>query len=332
MGEDMVLRINKLFGIIIFILFFIMLTFSDLVVAGAKNGIDMSLNILIPTMFPYTVLSLMFLKSGGFHFLSKFLGVKYALWLVSSIGGYPAGALLICELKGKIPNDFSKKAILYSVNAGPSFILAAVGIKIFNSIYVGLLLLFSHLFISFLFCVFSKDVKQNTDSLFLNGSPFSNLFESLESALKSIVKICGLVIFIACFYELVKNIPFFNKISLITEVTVGVMKAQKNLYLTAFLLSFSGISVIMQVKMILKDLISLKALIFYRLLHGVLSAVCMWICCKIFPISFETISNGIDFNKGISYISLSSGIALIFMCLIFIAEILRQKNNRENHG
>lgn len=328
----MVLKINKLFSIIVFIMFFIVLIFYNKTTFGVKNGIDLCVNILIPTLLPFTVLSLMFLKSGGLLFLSKILGVKLSIWLLSSIGGYPAGALIIKQLRNNNTDLYLKNAVLYSVNAGPAFVIAAIGANIFNNISIGIVLLFSHLFISFLFCVFSKKINASFILKQPTKSPISILFDSLEQGLISTFKICGMVIFVSCFFELIKDIELLKYISLIFEVTVGVAMANKNLYLIAFLISFSGISVILQIKMILKDLISFKTLLLQRLLHGILTTSLLWILLYFFPISIETLSNKISFDSKTSYVSCASGIALIFMCLVFISQILRQKNNRGIHG
>ena len=81
-------------------------------------------------------------------------------------------------------------------------------------------------------------------------------------------------------------------------------------------------------KTILKDLIAFKTLVFQRILHGFLTTILIWIIFLFFPITKETISNGVEFNTQTNYLSISSGIAIIFMCIVFISAILRQKNNR----
>lgn len=329
MGEVMTIKINKFICVFILILFFVLLLFNGKVVLGVKNGINLSLNIIIPSILPFTILSLMFLNSGGLYYLSKIIGPKLSIWFISSVGGYPAGALILNELRQNNDENFLKKSVIYSVNAGPSFVIAAVGMNIFGNKIIGLILLISHLFISLIFCLSTK----NSNKIILKKPPvlppFNLFFSSLEKGLLSIAKICITVIFTTCFFEIFKLIEPLKYLSLIFEVTVGINECGKNLYVAAFLISFSGLSVIMQVKMILKDLISLKTLILQRFLHGALATLLVWLIFKFFPISEQTISNGVLFDIQTNYISVSSGIALIFMCIVFIGAILRQKNNRE---
>lgn len=329
MGEVMIIKINKIFCLFILILFFVLLFFNNAVILGVKKGIDLSLNVIIPSILPFTVLSLMFLKSGGLYYLSKIIGPKLAIWFISSIGGYPSGALILSELRDKTDEKFVKKAVFYSVNAGPSFVIAAVGINVFNNKILGFLLLFSHLFISLLFCVFTKNSHKISLEKPPVTPPFNLFFNALEKGLFSIAKICVTVIFTACFFEIIKLIKPLKYLSLIFEVTVGINECNKNIYLAAFLISFSGISVIMQIKMILKNLISFKALLLQRFLHGVLTTLLILLIFLFFPLTKETISNGIIFNTQINYLSVSSGVAMIFMCIVFIGTVLRQKNNRE---
>lgn len=329
LGEVMIIKINKFICAFILILFFVFLILNEGVFLGVKKGIDLSLNVIIPSILPYTVLSLMFLKSGGLYYLSKIIGLKDAIWFISSIGGYPAGALILKELENSCDKNFLKKAVIYSVNAGPSFVFAVVGMKIFNNKIIGFILLFSHLFISLLFCIFTKNLQKISLEKPPVLSPFNLFFSSLETGLISIAKICITVVFSSCIFETIKLFEPLKLFSLLFEVTVGITECNKNIYLATFLISFSGISVIMQVKMILKNLISFKDLFLQKFLHGILSTALVWLIFLIFPITKETISNGVYFNIQTNYVSIASGIALIFMCIVFILAILRQKNNRE---
>ncbi len=326
----MVVKINKVFSLLIFLSFFALLIFSSIVANGVKTGINLSLNILIPSLLPFTVLSIMFLKSGGFYYLSKIIGAKFSIWLISAIGGYMSGAIVLKNLEENTPKPFLKNACLYAVNAGPSFIFFAVGIATFNNLEIALYLLFSHLAASFIFCVFSKGIDKNLIKKPASLTAGETLFISLEQGLINILKICGMVVFISAIYEIIKIIEPLKFLSLFLEVTVGISKSNKNLYLIQFLLSFSGLSVILQIKMILKNTISFLRCFLYRVLHGTISLIILTILNYFAPISVQTISNNITFHSKISYVSISSSIALIFMCIIFMVQLLRRKNNREN--
>lgn len=325
----MVIRCNKILSLVIIALFFIMLIFSSTLALGVNNGLNLSLNVVIPSLFPFTVLSIMFIKSGGFYYLSKMLGIKISIWLISAIGGYPAGALILKELENSLDKKFIKRAVFFSVNAGPSFVIYAVAINIFNNIKIGIFLLAAHLISSFLFCVFTPGSKTVNIKIPTYLPPFDLFFSSLETALKSILKICGIIIVISSFFEIIKTYDFLKYPALFLEVSVGIEKANKNLYLIAFLLSFSGLSVIMQIKMILNNYINFWLCVIYRILHGTATVFILKILLYFCPLSIPTISNGVPFLNKLNYISITSGMALIFMCLVFIMQILRQKNNRE---
>ena len=65
-------------------------------------------------------------------------------------GGYPAAAKCINDfvLEGKLETKTASKMLCYCVNAGPSFLIAAVGTGVFGSFKVGVLLFAAQFFSS----------------------------------------------------------------------------------------------------------------------------------------------------------------------------------------
>ena len=206
----------------------------------------------------------------------------------------------------------AERLITFTNNSGPLFILGTVGITLFFDTSIGLLLLLTHILASitvgiiFRFWKSNNKERGNIDTLETNIT-FNSLGEvlskSILSAINSIVLIGGFIILFGIILSILQKIhilnflkyfilPIFNLLNLNTEfiipfltglleLTNGVTAissiASKNLginiILSAFLLGFGGISIMLQVLSITsKSDISIKPYILGKLLHGILSA------------------------------------------------------------
>lgn len=108
------------------------------------------LEIIIPSLFPFTVLAVFLQKSGLYRTalkpltfpLSKLLGANEelcALILLSNIGGYPVGArLLSAEVRsGRLSRESAGKLLCCCFGSGPSFVIGLAGLRVFGSAAVG---------------------------------------------------------------------------------------------------------------------------------------------------------------------------------------------------
>ena len=140
----------------ILLLVFLIITNPTICTQGAITGLLLCSRIIIPSLFPFTVCVIFILKSGvlnNLNFLNK-LTIKiwgissqmFAIFLLSLIGGYPLGAKILNE--SEIDSKTAGKMLYFCVNAGPAFIILAVGLGHFNSKEIGYLLFFSHIFSS----------------------------------------------------------------------------------------------------------------------------------------------------------------------------------------
>ena len=323
----MIIKINKVLLLLSFLFLIVLFIFSKEAALGAKNGLFLSIKVIIPTLFPFTVISLFFTNLGGFYYLSKIIGVKFSLWLLSAIGGYPMGALIINELKEEINEDFLKKSLFFSINAGPSFVINAIGTALFKSAKIGYILLLAHLIASFIVCLFvgSKNIKITKYNKDINATNL--FFKTLYIATENMLKITASVMFASTIIELVKSIDFLKNLSLFLEVTSGIYKADKNLYFIVFLLGFSGVSVILQVKTILGNFNKkITSLIFERLVIGLISVLVLKILLLFFDVSITTISNNVSFINKPYVVSVPSGISLILMCVFYAYCTLNKQN------
>lgn len=291
-----------------FMLILLMLAEPDISAAGAAEGILISGRIIIPSLFPFTV-CVLFLSNSGFFGCLKAVspltkrafgisGEMFSVMILSMIGGYPIGAKLLNDSveNGRITPENAGVMLNYCVNAGPAFIVIAVGNGIYGSKAVGWVLLTAHIVSSFIISLFSSFLMQKGDcseekKLHI-PSPSDNFVISSASAAKAVFGICGYVIF---FSSLNSYLTYYSEkyhilkyISALTEVTNGVYGV-KSVLSAAFLLGFAGLSIWCQVLSVGKK-IKFKTMLFigFRIAHGALSAVITKILIKCFKITVPT--------------------------------------------
>ena len=134
------------------------LLFPNDVRNGAANGISFCLYTLVPSLFPFMVLSSFIIHSGISKFIGKLLqpviqflfylpGSAGSVIIMSMIGGYPVGARGCISLleQGAITQKQAHRMLYFCVNAGPAFIISVVGGTLLQNALIGLLLFFSQI-------------------------------------------------------------------------------------------------------------------------------------------------------------------------------------------
>lgn len=132
-------------------------------VSGAKDGLTLCFNVIVPSLFPFFVLASLVVDLGLAAYLGRALeGVMRPLFRVSGpcstavvlgfIGGYPVGARTALQLyqQGLCSKTEAERLLAFCNNSGPAFILGVVGAGVFGSGQVGLLLYLTHCLASIL--------------------------------------------------------------------------------------------------------------------------------------------------------------------------------------
>ena len=129
---------------------------------AAKSGLALCYNVIIPSLFPFFVLSSLVVELGLAGYLGRLLeGLMRPLFHVSGacasafalgfIGGYPVGAKTAISLyeNGMCTKTEAERLLAFCNNSGPAFILGVVGAGVFASSRVGVLLYLAHAAASF---------------------------------------------------------------------------------------------------------------------------------------------------------------------------------------
>lgn len=323
-------------GIIIFLLN------PDTVRNGAIKGLKLCANIIIPSLFPFSVLCLFIAKSECLIFFKKIItpfskilfGLNYYAFfamLLSFLGGYPVGAKIIETLKNenKISKKCAKIMLSYCINAGPAFIIIAVGDCILGSKVLGSLLLFSHLLSSFIIALLCKpllkDEVHTTENHKKTNIILSDvLVQSTADSCTAVISICSFVVLFSVIINILENTEIIlikEYIVPLLEVTSGITKT-KNIYIISGLLGWGGICVHCQIFSVIKNL-RISKLYFYlgRTTHSLLSVLITYLILKFIPLPVETLSNNISFLSSLSSLSTAGAISFILSGFVLIGSI-----------
>lgn len=268
---------------------------------AVRYSVNICLEVMIPSLFAFTVLAVYLQESGLYHVvlrpltlpLSKLMGLEEelcAVYLLSNIGGYPVGAKLLTRFveNGRLSRNDAGRMLCFCYGSGPSFIISIVGQRVFNSAAAGVVIFAACFLSSFIIGVIvSRCGKRihlstaDTASDLSSGCFVTSVMSAAQvmltvcimivcfSAITSIVEIAGVTAFAETLFSLIgagKNasniLPALMEISCIQRLCPSEALTAA---LCGALLSFGGICVILQVKAISDAHISLKPFLLSRI-------------------------------------------------------------------
>ncbi|MDR1689033.1 MAG: sporulation integral membrane protein YlbJ [Clostridiales bacterium] len=216
------------------------------IISGAKQGIDLWLNTVFPSLFPFMVGVNILGGLGVINYLGRFLqpvmqplfGVRGQAGFALAAGficGCPIGAKTTCDMlqNGQLTKDEAQCLLCFVNNAGPIFILGAVGTGMFKSASAGYLLIAAHYIAAILNgLLLSKNgfnrkggagYVKNIISLRKTGEikTFGQILsESVKDAMETILHIGGFLILFSVIIEMIVAANVFGAFS---ELFSGVL-------------------------------------------------------------------------------------------------------------
>ena len=189
---------------------------------GVRQGLTFCSDILIPSLFPFMVVSAFLVKSGlsaklgalmepVTRFLFRLPGCTGSTILISLIGGYPTGARGVKALveSEQITQKQAEQMLCFTVGAGPAFVISVVGSGLFGSGQAGIILfcsqILSSILIGILSGVLSKE-KRGMDKKVVSKDPCDLSAALVESTADSTVGMINMCAFVVLFSSLLSII------------------------------------------------------------------------------------------------------------------------------
>lgn len=285
-------------GIALFVIF---LCFPKIAADGISIGLEKGLLVLMPSIFPYMVVSQTVIKTGGARFLSQLFpekSSKLAELLVPSLFcGYPTGARLASAAYDK--NEITKRELyrMYGFGNIPGFgfTVSYLGGVLYQSIRLGVQIYLSFLCASLLLFVISGKKEEPSDKTggIKTGKRLSFSSALVESVTESSLAMVSLICFVCFFSSLICLLcsflfdsPLCAALCSAMEITTGLPLLMKYFPLpfAIFFTGFSGICVLFQsLSFDRKNAVNLLWLFLLRSIYGIVSVGCFygirWLCC-----------------------------------------------------
>lgn len=285
------------------------------VLESARAALQLCAATILPSLFPFFVLSILLGRLGVPQRLGRRLaplagrlfgisGAGLTALPVGLLGGYPMGAACAAELlaRGEIDREEAERLLLFVNNSGPAFLIGAVGAGVFGSARAGFLLYGAHAAAAVLTgFLWRRPGGGALDAAAQPGEAFAAAFPAaVRQAVSAALTVCG---FVVCFSVLLGlfehwGIPallgiktqerralFFGLFEIGSAVGAlrGLPPSPANLALAAGILGWGGLSVHCQTAALFADCeISLRRHTLGRLCSAFLSALIVYAAAVLF--------------------------------------------------
>ena len=332
---------------------------SQSAIEAARGALILCYQTVIPTLFPFFVLSKIFIDGGFASICAKIFypitrallginGVASLPFLLGILSGYPTGAKCVMSLyeSGQITKEEVKRLLPICNNAGPLFIIGAVGCVMLGQLRLGVYLYVVHILSAFISAIiqrfFYRQSNNSTCAFKIAEQGILPVFSAaVTDSVFTMLTVCGFVVFFAVFITCVS--PFFDSflpagVSLfckgLLEVTNGAYLltsfiASPRILLTALsaIIGFGGVCVVMQVVAITKG-IGLMQYVLGKILQGIISAIILFVSypyCGVHFLPMVSISVGSFSNSFVDRVPSYTSIVPVFLLFIFVAFKMKYK-------
>lgn len=244
-----------------------------------QDALKLCGNILIPSIFPFMVLTNLLISCGfegmvkclikrPFEYIFHLNANLASAYFIGLIAGYPQGAYAVCSIydKGGCTKEEAQRAIAFCNNTGPAFVIAGIG-GMYRNIRIGVMLYLLQISVSLLYGIITRPKKvsicpEKTEKKEIG---FDVIPRAVTSSVLPMLEICGFVIIFSLICNLISRIPvpiyLKGVIYTLTEISCGSNFVCNNalpLALCGFGIMWSGLCVHLQTHAVVKKRFSMK--------------------------------------------------------------------------
>ena len=300
------------FSFLLIFIFIIMLIRPSDVFLGAQTGLLLWFNIVLPTLFPFMIISSLIINTSTLSYISKFtgplfhrfLGISYSgsfAVLGGFLCGYPMGAKITADLitTHKITREEGAYLLSFCNNTSPMFLISYIlwqQVKDDTLILPSVLIFFgAPLVCSKLFYMFhyKKLLKHSVNPTFSSQKNvdfhFSLLDRCIMKSMESIVSVGGYIIVFSIIISLIQSTDFLGgtlKLLCLSslEITNGITLICNSSFspdfrglLSLSLASFGGLCATAQTSCMVQDCqLSIKTYLIEKLVTTIVTSLCAY--------------------------------------------------------
>lgn len=250
---------------------------SETAEESAYEALKMCASVIVPSLFPFMVISSMLVRSGAALTLGNWItrpvrhlfrlpGCAGSAVLLGALCGFPVGAKISCEMyeHGFLTKRECQRLIAIANNTGPSFVIEVVGAHFWGSRGMGLSIYAAQILSAMIIgWITSRKESAHSESPMPSAvrcDALQCLASSVSQAARSVLSVCGFIVFFAVIASIVKQQlsdlrldSLSPWIAAVLEFSTGASLAADNggvggAFLTGFAVGWSGVSVFAQCK------------------------------------------------------------------------------------
>ncbi|MBE7002691.1 MAG: sporulation protein [Ruminococcaceae bacterium] len=299
---------NVLLGILLALFAAALLLFPADAAGAAREGLSLCLTSVLPSLFPFFVLSSLCVSSGAAEALARLLtplmrplfgvgGAGAGALALGLVGGYPVGARTAAELyrRGAVTKSEAERLLGFCSNAGPGFILGVCGSVLQNQragAYLYLVHVASALLAGLLLRVVpaGRAAERRAWTTPAAAKRAADFPAAVRESFAAVWSVCGFVVIFAVVLRLLTlalpegaaDAPWYPALLGFAELTNGalaVRPGRAGFVLCAALLGWGGLSVHAQTLSVLDGTgLSVRWYFPGKALHAALSALLAYAC------------------------------------------------------
>lgn len=332
----------------------VLLLIDPQAVSGAvKTAAESCLEVIVPSLFAFSVLAVYLQQSGLYRTalkpltfpLSRLLRMDEelcAVYVLANIGGYPVGAKLLSELvrQGRLSPRDAGRMMCFCFGSGPGFMVGIVGMNVFGNAGAGLVLFAAGIVSSLLTAAFVRTrggitLQKAESGVRLTGDVF---IDSVSGAARVMFTVCAMITGFAAVSSLLEKTGVFAMFESVfgsAEIFPALLEitrirsfsaAEFALPGCAALLGFGGVCVLMQTAAIAEN-VPLRGFLISRVPAAFLSALFTMPFAHRFPLrgiqtlAADTVAAPFTKNAALSF-------CVLAMCGILLAETVRTRRGK----
>jgi len=297
------MEVKKLLGCLTVALACMLLLRPQVVSVGVSNGLHICANAILPSLFPFFVLTEFWIQAGYTQRLSALAapltkrlfhlpGAAASAVLLGMLGGYPMGAKTVASLYKRrlLTKEEAENSLFFCCSAEAAFLVGVIGVGIFQRTLVGLVLYVIHIASAFLVGLSVRPkTYEDKPAVMTEDTPLSEaIVSSIRQGGMTTISVCIFVMFFSVLGELCSAhvLP-----SGLLELSKGAdllakwdYPVQTKAILSSGFVGFGGVCVLVQTVSILREAgLSCKTYCIGKLLQAIISMVLTWITLPFLP-------------------------------------------------
>ncbi len=329
---------------------FLLFVSADASSEAAYGALKICANVLVPSLFPYMVISSLIVSFGSARLLGGLLSPlcrilrlprdAAAAIVLGALCGFPVGAKTACSLyeDGRLNRSQTERLIALANNTGPAFVIEVVGAHFWGSRGFGLTVyaaqILSAILIGIVYARRSWERERAEEETVVPACRFAKrkdvlscVAEAVSSAAYAVLCVCGFVVFFAVVLALLSQLLqkaqwILPPIASFLEFTGGALYSSRlggeaGAFLSGFAVGWSGVSVFAQCKTFAAPLgIRLAPAAIGKAVQGIITGIAAAVYVHFFYTPSVSVSGCIPVRDTSVLLVVCELAALVLFCFI----------------